>query len=59
FTKPEQGRIIIFSSDDIATYDSALDTGAVYAPKGSYIEFAGFANDVFTIKTKPTAAGPQ
>jgi CubicO group peptidase (beta-lactamase class C family) len=57
FTKPEQGRIIIFSSDDTAIYDSALDTGDAYAAKGSYIEFAGFANDVFTAKAKPTAAG--
>lgn len=56
FIKPEQGRIIIFSSDDTATYDSAVDTGDVYAAKGSYIESAGFANDVFTIKAKPRVA---
>jgi hypothetical protein len=59
FTKPERGRIIIFSSDDNATYDSALDAGDVYAAKGSYIEYAGFANDVLTIKAKPTAAGEK
>jgi hypothetical protein len=52
FTKSERGRIIIFSSDDTATYDSALDTGDAYAAKGSYIEFAGFANDVFTVKAR-------
>jgi len=53
FTKPTRGRIIIFSSNDIATYDSAVDTGDVYAAKGSYIECAGFASDVFTIKARP------
>jgi len=31
----------------------------VYAAKGSYIEFAGFKNDVFTVKTKPTVAGEK
>jgi CubicO group peptidase (beta-lactamase class C family) len=58
-TKPERGRIIIFSSDDTVIYDSALDTGDVYAAKGSYIEFAGFAKDVFTVKANPTAAGEK
>jgi len=53
FTRPERGRIIIFSSDDTATYDSALDTGDAYVAKGSYIEFAGFMNDVFTVKARP------
>ena len=59
FTKPNRGRIIIFSSDDTATYDSALDTGDAYAAKGSYIESAGFANDVFTVKAKPTVVGEK
>ncbi|MCX5813608.1 MAG: serine hydrolase [Proteobacteria bacterium] len=59
FTKPELGRIIIFSSDDTSTYDSALDTGDAYAAKGNYIEFAGFTNDVFTVKVKLTAAGEK
>jgi len=59
FTKPKHGRIIIFSSDNTAIYDSALDTGDAYAAKGSHIEFAGFANDVFTVKTKPIPAGEK
>ena len=53
FTKPKRGRIIIFSSGDTAIYDSAVNTGDAYAAKGSYIECAGFANDVFTVKAKP------
>ncbi|MHB9098451.1 MAG: serine hydrolase domain-containing protein [Syntrophales bacterium] len=52
FVRPERGRIIVFSSDDTATYDSALDTGDSYAAQGSYIECAGFAGDVFTVKAK-------
>lgn len=52
FAKPEQGRIIIFTSDDTATYDSAIDTGDAYVAKGSYIEFAGVANDAFTVKAR-------
>jgi CubicO group peptidase (beta-lactamase class C family) len=59
FTKPEQGRIIIFSSDDTTIYDSALDTGDVYTAKNSYIEFAGFANDVFTIKARYSTTGEK
>ena len=52
FTRPKQGRIIIFSADDNATYDSAIDTGDAYCAKGSYIELMGSANDVFTIKAR-------
>jgi hypothetical protein len=55
-TKPERGRIIIFSSDDTMTYDSAIDTGDAYAARGSYIECAGFVNDVFTVKAQPVVA---
>ncbi|OPY77013.1 MAG: D-alanyl-D-alanine carboxypeptidase precursor [Syntrophorhabdus sp. PtaU1.Bin058] len=54
--KPEQGRIIMFTSDDVTTYDSALDTGDAYVAKGSYIEFAGFANGVFAVKARPVGA---
>jgi hypothetical protein len=53
FTKPKRGRIIIFSSGNTAIYDSAVNTGDAYAAKGCYIECAGFANDVFTVKAKP------
>jgi CubicO group peptidase (beta-lactamase class C family) len=56
FTKPKRGRIIIFSRDNAAIYDSALDHGDAYAAKGSYIECAGFADDVFTVRAKPREA---
>jgi len=53
FAKPQKGRIIVFTSDDVATYDSALDRGDAYVAKGSYIEMSGFAGDVFTVKARP------
>jgi CubicO group peptidase (beta-lactamase class C family) len=60
FTKPERGKIIIFASDgNEVTYDSTLNTGDVYIAKGNYIEFAGFANDAFTVKAKPAWAGEK
>jgi hypothetical protein len=56
FTKPDKGRIIVFSPDDNTIYDSVVDTGEVYAAKGSYIECAGLAGDVFKVKTSPASA---
>ncbi len=56
FIKPRHGRIIVFSADGTAAYDSAVDTGDVYAGRGAYIEFAGPANAVFTVNAKPPVA---
>lgn len=56
FAKPAGGRIIIFSPDGSAIYDSVLDSGDVYAARGSYIEIAGLAGDVFTVKARTIAA---
>jgi len=53
FIKPAWGRIIIFSSEGTVIYDSALDAGAVYAPKGSFIECAGLVSNVFTVHARP------
>jgi hypothetical protein len=55
FAKPKEGRIIVFSADDTATYDSALDAGDAFAAKGSYIESAGSANDIFTVRARSAA----
>lgn len=52
FKKPEGGRIIVFSADDATLYDSALDSGDVYAAKGCYIEFAGPANGTFIVNAR-------
>ena len=52
FVKPKNGRIIVFSPGMESIYDSAIDTGDIYVTKGSYIEVAGFANDVFVVKSR-------
>lgn len=56
FTKPEGGRMIIFSPDGSAIFDSAIDSGEVYVAKGSYVEIAGLAGDIFTVTARPSAA---
>ena len=50
FVKPKEGRVIVFSPDRTAKYDSAVDTGDVYVTKGSFIECEGYADDLFTVK---------
>ena len=50
FTKPPQGRIIVFSPDREVLYDSAVDSGDLYVTKGCFIELAGFKDDPFTVK---------
>lgn len=45
FEKPVESKIIVFSPKGSSIYDSAIDTGAVFAPKGSLIEFAGNNGD--------------
>jgi CubicO group peptidase (beta-lactamase class C family) len=50
FIKPKQGRIIVFSPDRTVKYDSAVDTGELYVTKGSFVECAGLADDVFTVR---------
>ncbi len=52
FARPEEGRIIVFSPDDAPIYDSVLDSGDAYAAKGSHIETAGVAGDVFTVTAR-------
>ncbi|HBC87589.1 MAG TPA: serine hydrolase [Lentisphaeria bacterium] len=57
FIKPENGRIIAFSPEIEPIYDSSIDgMGDIYVPKGGFIQFAGLANDAFTVKARPAAA---
>ena len=57
---PVMGSVIKIFFDSHQDLSGLKDyTGDVYAPKGSYIEFAGFANDVFAAKAKPTVAGEK
>ena len=59
FAKPQEGRILLFSAEDTTLYDSALDTGEVYAPPGSYLESAGDTGALFTIKARPAQPAPE
>jgi len=49
FAKPEKGRVIVFGADGAVTYDSAMDSGEVFAAAGSFVELAGDAGDSFTV----------
>lgn len=49
FEKPDKGRVIVFSTDGAAKYDSAVDDGDVYVPKGSYVELVGNPGDLFRV----------
>ena len=54
FEKPEKGRILVVEeeTDKIALYDSLVDDGKVYAPKGSYVICIGQPGDLFIISAK-------
>ncbi len=51
FEKPENGRITV-SNRDAVLFDSAVDTGEIYAPAGSYVFCAGTKGDIFRIHAK-------
>ena len=46
FTLPAKGRVIVVT-EGATLYDSIVDRGAVHAPAGSYVFFAGAAGDSF------------
>jgi CubicO group peptidase (beta-lactamase class C family) len=52
-TRPQGGRVILFSPDGAVLSDSVWGGEAVYAPAGSFLEFAGVSGDSFTVKTTP------
>ena len=48
FKLPAKGRVTVVTQ--VATlYDSIVDSGAVHAPAGSYVFFAGAAGDIFQV----------
>jgi len=51
FEKPENGRIIV-STRDAVLFDSAVDSGEIFAPAGSYVFCAGTKGAIFRIHTK-------
>jgi len=54
FSKQAKGRVIVFSSDGSATYDSVMKTGDVYVPKDSFVMLAGMPGDSFTVTARAT-----
>ena len=48
FTLPAKGRVIVVTLG-ATLYDSIVDSGAVHAPAGSYVFFAGATGDVFQV----------
>ena len=51
--RPQSGRVILFSPDGAVLSDSVWGGKAVYAPAGSFLEFAGVSGDRFTVKITP------
>ena len=51
--RPQGGRVILFSPDGAVLSDSVWGNEAVYAPAGSFLEFAGASGDRFTVKITP------
>lgn len=49
FESPAKGRVVVIDSDSIVLYDSAVDSGQVFAPTGSFVAVAGNAGDSFKI----------
>lgn len=52
FALPPSGRIALFSPDGTVLYDSAVDSGEIFAPAGSYVLLAGKTGDSFTITAR-------
>lgn len=54
--KSTQGRMIVFAPDNAVLFDSAVDTGDVFTPSGSFVEIAGAVGDAFklTLQTAPS-----
>ena len=48
FILPAKGRVIVVTQG-ATLYDSIVDSGAVHAPAGSYVFFAGATGDVFQV----------
>ena len=51
FTLPAKGRVIVVTQS-ATLYDSIVDSGAVHAPAGSYVFFAGAAGDGFQVAVR-------
>ena len=52
FTRPSDSRVIIFNINNDPIYDTMMDSGNIFVPKGSFIELSGYPNDIFTINAR-------
>jgi len=55
FAKPDNGRIMAFSPDGTAIYDSAVDKGEMYIPQGGFVELIGTVGDIFRVTAGDSA----
>lgn len=55
FEKPLSGRIVVFAPDGTATYDSLVEQGEVYVPRGGFVELAGRPGDAFLVAGRSCA----
>ncbi len=49
FAAPAKGRVIVFDGSGKVLYDSVFDSGAVYAPAGSFVELAADPGSSFKV----------
>jgi CubicO group peptidase (beta-lactamase class C family) len=52
FTKPAQGRVVVFDPDGAPVYDSITDKGDVFVPAGCFVSVAGEPGDTFTVQAR-------
>jgi len=50
FETPVEGRVVVIDGSGSVLYDNLTNSGAVYAPVGSYIQMAAEAGAVFKVK---------
>ena len=52
FTKPVNGRILVFDPVGNPIYDSVVDSGDIFVAAGSFVAVAGEPNDTFMVKAR-------
>ena len=52
FTKPANGRILVFDPVGSLIYDSVVDSGDIFVTAGSFVAVAGEAADSFTVQAR-------
>lgn len=52
FTKPANGRILVFDPTGNLIFDSVVDSGDIFVATGSFVAVAGEASDTFTVQAR-------